>query len=104
MSTREGELVRGKDEEPYLSTDPWEGHGTPLREQHNYPEKSISAPDPRHLSTDIQMQARSFSGQKPGRVSTQVSMSYCTENPVRSKCSHCRSTRSHLNLISVDRT
>ena len=73
-------------------------------EPHSYPEKPTSAPHPRHLSTDIQTQARSFPGQRPGRVSPQVSTSYCTENPVRCKCSHRRRTRSHLNVISVDRT
>ena len=73
-------------------------------EPRGYPEKPTSAPDPRHLSTDIQTQAQSFPRQRPGRVSTQVSMSYCTENPVRCKCSHCRRTWSHLNIISVDRT
>ena len=73
-------------------------------EAHGHPGKPTSAPDPRNLSTDIQTQARRFPGQMPGRVSPQVSMSYCTENPVRCKCSHCRRTRSHLNIISVDRT
>ena len=104
MSTRGGELVRGKDQEPYLSPDPWQGLATPVREKHGYPEKPTSAPDPRHLSTDIQTQAQSFPGQRPGRVSTQVSMSYHTENPGRCKYFHCRSTRSHLNIISVDWT
>ena len=46
MSPRGGELVRGKASEPYLSTDPWEGLGTPVREKHSYPEKPTSAPDP----------------------------------------------------------
>ena len=73
---------------------PWEDHATPLREEHSYPEKPISAPDARHLSTDIQMQAWSFPGQWPGRVSTQVFMSYCTEDLVRCKWFHCRNTLS----------
>ena len=85
MSPREGELVRGKDEEPYLSTDPWEGHGTPLREEHGFPEKPTSAPDTRHLSADIQTQTWSFPGCRLDWVSTQVSMSYSTENLVRCK-------------------
>ena len=73
---------------------PWEDHATPLREEHSYPEKPISAPDARPLSTDIQMQAWSFPGQWPGRVSTQVFMSYCTEDLVRCKWFHCRNTLS----------
>lgn len=34
--------------------------------------------------------------QRPSPVSTQGSISYCTENPVRCKCSYCGSTWSHL--------
>ena len=102
MRPREGEPGKKKDYEPYCSTDPWEGHGTPLREQHNYPEKSTSTPDPRHLSTDIQTQAWSFPGQRPGLVSTLVSMSQCREYKVRSKCSHKKCTVSSKHECRQD--
>ena len=76
MRPREGEPGKKKDYEPYCSTDPWEGHGTPLRGQHAYPEKPTSAPDPRHLSADIQMEVQVFPGLRPSQVSTQVSKSH----------------------------
>ena len=87
--------LRGLQEPPRSWTwqAPQEGHGTPLREEYGYLEKASSAPDPRQLSTDIQMQARSFLGQKLDQASTRVSMSQCRESKVRSKCSHCRKCR-----------
>ena len=85
-----GNLAGGETQSP-LQSQLREGHGTPS-EKSTLPRAATSAPDPRHLSTDIQMQARSFPGQRPGWVSTQVSMCYCTEDPVRCKCFHCRNT------------
>ena len=75
MSPREGEPDVGGDYEAYRSSHPWEDHGTPLSGEHSYPEQPTSAPGPRHVSADIQTQARSFPGQRPGQASTQVSMS-----------------------------
>ena len=75
----------------------------PPRRRARSPEKPTSAPGPRRLSADIQTQAQSFPGQRPGQVSTQVS-SPSARNRGRCKCSHCRITQSCLNVISVDRT
>ena len=79
---------QGRDSEPTAALSPGRAMEPPQRRAH-YPEKPISAPEPRHLSSDIQTQARSFPGQRPGQVSTQVS-SPSAQNRVRCKCSHHR--------------
>ena len=45
---------------------PQEGHGAPS-EKSTLPREATSAPDPRHLSADIQRRARSFPGQRQAR-------------------------------------
>ena len=88
----EGELGMGKDQEPYCSTDPWEGHGSRLREEHGYPEKPPLAPEPRHLSTDIRRRHRVF--QDRGHAG--FSMSWCTQNMINPNVLIVESTWSHL--------
>ena len=46
----------------------------PTQRRARYQEKPTSAPAPGPLSTDIQTQAQNFLGQRPGQVSTQVSI------------------------------
>ena len=70
--------LAGRDSEPAAALPPGRAMEPPRRRARS-PEKPTSAPGPRRLSADIQTQARSFPGQRPGQVSTQVSMSQCTE-------------------------
>ena len=75
---------------PLLQHWPLGGPWNPTQKMAHYPEKPISAPDPRPLSTDIQTQARSFPGRRPGPACTQVSTSLCTQNMVSCQYSPCR--------------
>ena len=60
-----GNLAGGETQSP-PQPQPREGHGAPS-EKSTLPRAATSAPDPRHLSADIQMQARSFPGQRQAR-------------------------------------
>ena len=81
---------------------PQEGHGAPS-EKSTLPREATSAPDPRHLSADIQMQARSFPGQRPGQVLPRSPvLAHRTGSGVNVLI--VESTWSHLHIISVYRT
>ena len=60
-----GNLAGGETQSP-PQPQPREGHGAPS-EKSTLPRAATSAPDPRHLSADIQTQARSFPGQRQAR-------------------------------------
>ena len=61
----------------------------PHSEEGTSPREATSAPDPRHLSTDIQTQAQNFPGQRPGQ-SAPRSPRLSAHRTVRWKYSHCR--------------
>ena len=64
-----------------LQHSPLGGPGKPTQRTARFPERPTPAPDPRHLSTDTQTQARSFQTEdRPGQASTWVSMSQHTQN------------------------
>ena len=96
-----GNLAGGETQSP-LQSQHREGHGTPS-EKSTLPREATSAPDPRHLSTDIQMQARSFPGQRPGQVLPRSPvLAHRTGSGVNVLI--VESTWSHLHIISVYRT
>ena len=84
------------------STAPWEGHGAPSEKSTKPREAHLSSRPPTSAST---FRRRRGVFQDRGQARS-LPRSPCpsAQNKVRSKCSHCRSTRSCLNVISVDRT
>ena len=61
-----GETWQGETLRAHRSPDPGRATEPPQRRA-RYSEKPTSAPDPRHLSADIQTQARGFPGQRQAR-------------------------------------
>ena len=84
------------------STAPWEGHGAPSEKSTKPREAHLSSRPPTSAST-FRRRRRVFQDRGQAR-SLPRSPCPSAQNKVRSKWSHCRSTRSCLNVISVDRT